>query len=120
MIIEQIADKKTLPKKTDVEKYRKELERLNNMYQKGRIDEERYDSEYLRISTVIREQEREMSCVPAARKSFEKTDRALSGDWINIYLSLDRENKRSFWRSIIESIECNADSGTIKTVNFLL
>ncbi len=120
IIIEQIADHKALPKKTDVEKYKKELERLNNMYQKGRIEEERYDSEYLRISTIIREQEQEMSFVPAVRKSFEKIDQALSGDWINIYQSLDRENKRSFWRSIIESIECNADSGTIKTVNFLL
>lgn len=120
LVIEQISDKKTLPKKTDIDKYKKELDRLNNMYQKGRIEEDRYDSEYLRISTIIKQQEKEISYIPAAKKSFKKIDQAFSGDWSQIYQNLDRENKRTFWRNIIESIECNTDSGTIKTINFLL
>lgn len=120
IVLEQISEKQALPKKNDVNKYRKELDRLNNMYQKGRIDEGKYDSEYLRITSIIKEQETENLYIPAAKKSFENIDKALSGDWVEIYRALDRENKRSFWRSIIKSIECNTDSGTIKTVNFLI
>lgn len=120
VIIEKINENKTLPKKTDIEKYRKELERINNMYQKGRIDEDKYDSEYLRISAIIKEQEKELAYIPAAQKSYKKIEQALSGDWKEIYLALDREHKRIFWQSIIESIECNTESGSIKSVNFLL
>lgn len=120
LVIEQFAEKENMPKKTDIEKYRKELDRLNNMYQKGRITEDRYDSEYLRLSAIIREHESEIAYMPAARRSLEKIDQILSGNWIEIYQALDRENKRTFWRNIIESIECNTESGTIKAVNFLI
>lgn len=120
LVLDQVSEKKALPKKTDIEKYRKELERLNNMYQKGRIDEDKYDSEYFRLTSIIKEQEAQIAYIPAAKKSYEKIDRALSGNWAEIYQSLDRENKRTFWRNIIESIECNTESGTIKSINFLI
>ena len=103
-----------------VNDYRKELDRLNNMYQKGRISEEKYDAEYARISDILKEQEDKVLHFSATSKSFDKIKQTISGDWISIYQSLDRENKRAFWRSIISSIECNTDSGTIQNVNFLL
>lgn len=120
IVLEQVSEKKSLPKKTDISKYKKELDRLNNMYQKGRISEEKYDSEYLRITSIIKESEEEMAYIPAAKKSFEKIDKALSGNWVEIYQALDRENKRTFWRSIIENMECNTETGSIKSINFLL
>ncbi len=113
-------DKQSAEKAINVNDYRKELDRLNNMYQKGRITEEKYDAEYTRISNILKEHEDNVLCFPTNPKSFDKIKQTLSGDWISIYQSLDRENKRAFWRSIIESIECNIDSGTIKKVNFLL
>lgn len=106
-------------KKINVNDYRKELDRLNNMYQKGRISEEKYDSEYSRILDLLKEHEDNVLNFPTTQKSFDKIKQTLSGDWLSIYQSLDRENKRAFWRNIIESIECNTDSGTIKKVNFL-
>lgn len=106
-------------KKINVNDYRKELDRLNNMYQKGRISEEKYDSEYTRILDLLKEHEDNVLNFPTTQKSFDKIKQTLSGDWLSIYQSLDRENKRAFWRNIIESIECNTDSGTIKKVNFL-
>ena len=90
------------------------------MYQKGRISEEKYDSEYARISAILKEYEDSILPFPSGNKSFDKIKQTLSGDWLTIYQSLDRENKRTFWRSIIESIECNVDTGTIKDVNFLI
>ncbi len=115
-----ISEKETQTTNIDINKYRKELDRLNNMYQKGRISEEKYDSEYQRISDIINECEREMKIVPYSAKSYDRIKKVLSGRWISIYQSLDRENKRAFWRSILESIECNAETGAIKRVNFLI
>ncbi len=117
---EKVAKVKALPKKSDIGKYKKELERLNNMYQKGRIDEDKYDSEYLRITSYIREQEKELSAAPAARESLDRIGNVFSGNWRETYQTLDRENKRAFWRGILESIECSTESGTACGVKFLL
>ncbi len=114
------AEKKSAEKIINANDYRRELDRLNNMYQKGRISEEKYDSEYARISAILKEYEDSILPFPSGNKSFDKIKQTLSGDWLTIYQSLDRENKRTFWRSIIESIECNVDTGTIKDVNFLI
>lgn len=121
LTINSIKEKKQPDEKViNVNDYRKELDRLNNMYQKGRISEEKYDAEYTRISDILKEQDEKVLHFPTTTKSFERIKQTLSGSWISIYQSLDRENKRAFWRSIIDSIECNIDSGTIKNVNFLL
>lgn len=114
------AEKKSTEKIINVNDYRKELDRLNNMYQKGRISEEKYDAEYARISAILKEYEDNILPFPSSNKSFDKIKQTLSSDWLTIYQSLDRENKRAFWRSIIASIECNIDTGTIKDVNFLI
>ncbi len=114
------SEKKSTEKVIHVNDYRKELDRLNNMYQKGRISEDKYDSEYARISAILKEYEDNIVAFPASTKSFDKIKQTLSGDWLAIYQSLNRENKRAFWRSIIESIECNVDTGTIRDVNFLI
>lgn len=114
------AEKKSTEKIINVNDYRKELDRLNNMYQKGRISEEKYDSEYTRISEILKEHEDNIVPFSSSDKSFDKIKQTLSSDWLSIYQSLTRENKRAFWRSIIESIECNIDTGTIRDVNFLI
>lgn len=119
--IERIQEKKkTVQKSVDVGKIKKELERLNTMFQKGRISEENYDSEYERLSRIIESHSALKIEEIRTEKSFEKIEQALSGDWKAIYECLNRENKRAFWRSIISSIECHSDKGTIKSVNFLL
>lgn len=114
------SEKKSTKKIINVNDYRKELDRLNNMYQKGRISEEKYDSEYARISEILNAHEDNILSFSFSDKSFDKIKQTLSGDWLSIYQSLNRENKRAFWRSIIESIECNIDTGTIRDVNFLI
>ena len=114
------AEKKSAEKIINANDYRRELDRLNNMYQKGRIAEDKYDSEYERITNIIKDYENSIVSFPTSQKSFDKIKNTLSGNWIEIYQSLDRENKRAFWREIIESIECNTDTGTIKRVNFMI
>ena len=118
--IRNVHEPKQAVKTVNINEYRKELDRLNNMYQKGRIAEDKYDSEYERITNIIKDYENSIVSFPTSQKSFDKIKNTLSGNWIEIYQSLDRENKRAFWREIIESIECNTDTGTIKRVNSMI
>ena len=90
------------------------------MYQKGRIDEERYDSEYMRLSDIISKNESKAESQPAVQKSYDKIRSVLSGDWLSVYQSLDNENKRAFWRGIIRSMDCSPERGMITDVHFFV
>ena len=103
-------------KAKDPEKLRKEMERLNLLFQKGRISFDYYDKEYQRL-------EKEYS-VSADFPEEEETrnlhyvEELLKTDFRQMYDSLSPENKRSFWRSTIQEIYLN-DDNTIKAVDFL-
>lgn len=83
----------------DVERYRKELERLNMMYQKGRIDDNYYDTEYLRLTEIIAKNE--ANTQPQKHK---KVMEIFEGDWQELYEKLDLMHKKLFWREIIKEI----------------
>ena len=118
--IRNVHEPKQAVKTVNINEYRKELDRLNNMYQKGRIAEDKYDSEYERITNIIKDYENSIVSFPTSQKSFDKIKNTLSGNWIEIYQSLDRENTRAYWREFIESIECNTHTGTIKRVHCMI
>lgn len=103
-------------KLVDFEKYKKEMDRLTNAYIKGRIDEKYYDEEYGRLKSLIDEfAKEESSC---HKKDVNSIKKYFEGNWKSAYLLLDRQNRKSFWQSIIESIEFNEDK-TIKNIYFL-
>lgn len=109
------AEKKVRKAKNPEQLY-KEMERLNILFQKGRIAFDYYDEEYKRL-------EEELSTANSAIT--ENTDRDLSDleallqtDFKEMYDSLSLENRRAFWRSIIKEIRLNDDCA-IKEVDFL-
>lgn len=119
LIEESIAEystNKKQDKKIDVTKYKQELERLNTMFLKGRIDEPTYDKEYERIQKIILESESNIDTQNTL--NIDALMQLFSKDWINVYNQLDRENKRRFWSEIIKEIHFNADK-TVKSVYFL-
>lgn len=101
----------------EIDKLKKELSRLNLLFQKGRIEENYYDNEYEKLSDKIKEYEAltkdlsESSCKPL----FE----AFSGDWQNMYGKLDKEHKRAFWHDKIKGIYINPDTHKISGFHFL-
>lgn len=117
--IMKISESKKRSHEDNSAKYSKELERLNNMYQKGRISEERYDSEYSRLSALISDHGKTIEYISITHKSLEHIRRSLTGEWVDMYLNLSRENKRSFWRGIIDNIVCDTERGAIRDINFL-
>ena len=108
--------KKKPHKKIDISKYKEELERLNTMFLKGRIDEKSYDKEYERIQKVILEYETNTDTA----NSFDlaRLRQLFNSNWENIYNELSREDKRQFWKETIKEIHFTEDK-TVKSVYFL-
>lgn len=118
--IDTMAEQKKAEKKApDAEKYQKELDRLNNMYQKGRISEEKYDSEYDRLKSLIDACNVTKIAEIRVARSFCHAEQQLSGNWQETYCCLNREGKQTFWRNLFESIDVREDCGMIKDVHFL-
>lgn len=100
----------------DVEKYKKEMERLTNAYVKGRIEESYYDKEYARLKELVEESESQKRT--GKKTNVESIRKIFSENWKSSYLLLDRQNRKAFWQSIIGHIEFNEDK-TIKGIFFL-
>jgi hypothetical protein len=98
--VESITDAQ--PKNNNEEKAKKikaEMERLNMMFRKGRIDEEEYDKEYYAL-------DKKLKAIDIVEKPPERDLDALKGlletDYRGLYEQLNKENKKAFWRNIIQ------------------
>ncbi len=91
-----------------------ELDRLNNMYQKGRISEAYYDSQYLLLSEQLDDLETNVITV----ESFAPLQKIFSGNWISVYEELDAEHRNAFWKSIIQEIRLDMNTRKISGFQF--
>lgn len=106
--------KKAVKAKTPVQ-LRKELERLNLLFQKGRIEWDYYNQEYSRIENELNE----LASVRSEKeRDFSYLNDLFKTDFRSIYASLSPENKRAFWRTTIKQILLNEDF-SVKCVDFL-
>lgn len=95
------------PKNRNVEKVAKlkaELDRLNMMFRKGRIEEEEYDTEYMKLEKQI--QKLDVEEVPP-QKDLDALRGILESDYKTIYSHLTKENKKAFWRNTIKEFAIN-------------
>ena len=105
--------------KYNIEELQEELNRLNYSWQKGRIKSvEEYDSKYDKLTAQIEAANSEMADTDST--DFEKIKSILDEGWKDIYLSLDDEHRRAFWRSFVEEIIVDWDKNTkgIKDIIF--
>lgn len=77
---------------------REELERLNLMFQKGRIKESYYEEQYLITSNRLEDEISSVNGVP------DTIVELLSGNWLELYNQLDNQHKNIFWRNILSEI----------------
>lgn len=101
-----------------LQSFKDELNRLNMMYQKGRIQEEYYEAEYQRISASIPSQND--NALKAKQKMLVSVSKKFSGDWVKLYKKLDNSHKRAFWKQIIEEITVDPEARKISNFKFLL
>lgn len=98
--IREIEARSISKKETDTAPVKKEMERLNKMFQKGRISEKDYDREY----ESLRIQLAEMEKLNAGGSDLANLYEMLQHDWKEQYAMLDQANKQSFWRNLIQEI----------------
>lgn len=93
------------PKDDVVKKLEKELDRLNYQYRKDRISEEEYDTEYEALVKKINDaRAREAAIANPVQRDLAPLREFLQQDIQGIYSTLTREEKRTFWRAIIDTI----------------
>lgn len=110
-----------LTSKHNVEELQQELDRLNYSWQKGRIKNvEEYDKQYDKLMAKISEANEEQATLNE-EPDYEKIQNVLSSGWKEIYMELDAEHKRSFWRTFIDEIhvEWTRESKRIIDIKFL-
>ena len=98
--VNDIAEEK--PKSRNANKLAKlkaEMDRLNMMFRKGRIEEEEYDIEYMKLDKQIKSLDVEE--VPP-QKDLDALKGILESDYRTIYGNLTKENKKAFWRNTIK------------------
>ena len=107
--------KKNKPPVRTEDQIEKEMERLNILFQKGRVSWDYYSKEYdslekerADLKKVIIEPEQDCSFIESL----------LQKDFRGIYSSLTPENKRSFWKNTIRQIHLKADY-TVDHVDFI-
>jgi DNA invertase Pin-like site-specific DNA recombinase len=80
------------------EKLKAEMERLNAMFRKGRIEEEEYDTEYFKLEKSLKKLD---VTEEPPKRDLDALKGILETDYRGIYAQLTKENQKAFWRSFI-------------------
>ena len=96
----------------NVSKYRAELDRLNTMFLKGRISEEYYDTEYLRLNDLIAQYEASSQ----SHNSVKHLQEVFVSDWKEMYKDLDKLHRKFFWRDVIRQIIVDDNMNVIDVI----
>ena len=103
--------------KLNVANLREQLRRLNVAYRAGNMPDEEYLEESKEINQMIVKAENEAKEDPA-EKDLSTLQVVLETDFRGIYQDLSEEDRRRFWRSIINEIHLDKD-GNVISVDFL-
>jgi len=94
-----------------------EMERLNILFQKGRITMDYYDDQYSKLEKELSSEEQQDIINLESYKNIEKI---LSGDWHKFYDQLDYSHKKAFWKRIIKEIYVDEITHKVCGFDFLV
>lgn len=103
---------KTKKLEENTKKYQQELYRLNKMFLKGRISEEYYDTEYLRLNDLIAQNK----AYTQAQGHKTKPQEVFNDNWKDMYSNLDKLHKKLFWRDVIKQIIVDENMNVIDVI----
>ena len=102
-----ISQKKKIKKTKNPERLKEELERLNILFQKGRVSYDYYEKEYSRLEREI--SEASIIEFQSSKADPETLRQILDGDFRRVYEALSPENRQAYWRGIIKEIVLTED-----------
>ena len=98
----EVEQPKKQNKKSDAEKLKERLRRINVSYQAGNMEDDEYLAETKEIKAMIekavKEENADTTVDTRALKEF------LNSGFERIYVSLDKEEKQKLWRSVIDEL----------------
>ncbi len=106
------------PRQDNSGKLKAELSRLNLLFQKGRITEEYYDEQYSIIQKKLEAEIARNNIV--SLEAYKTIQSHFTGDWRELYLELDLEHKRAFWKRFIKAIYFDRNTHKISGFDFLI
>ena len=118
MIEYNLSDSRKPKPAKSIQSCKEEMARLNIMYQKGRISEEYYETEYAKLSAAM--SDAGSQSLQRKRQKLISVSQRFKGDWKELYQKLDNSHKRAFWKQIIEEINVNPETRQISGFKFLL
>lgn len=87
-------------KRVNVDELKAKLERVNMMFERGRLTLDEYDAKYQAIQNEIADAQREP--VIDASEKIKRINALIKSGWREMYNALDREHKRDFWHGVIK------------------
>lgn len=82
-----------------------EMDNLNYMFQKKRIDIKKYDRDYEALEKELANLQKETP----KESDITILEEFLQSDWKEVYNSLDKENQRALWRNLIKEIKLDVE-----------
>lgn len=101
-------------KKRSADSVRSEIERLNILFQKGRIEFDYYEEQYGKLEDELKSFDE----VIIREKDHSNVVGMLDSDFKEMYSSLSLENRQAFWQQIIKAIYVTKDRN-VDYVDFL-
>lgn len=89
-----------------IAKLKSEMDRLNLMFRKGRIDEAEYDADYMKLEKSLKAIDIEET---PPKKDLDALKGLLETDYRGLYSQLTKENKKAFWRRIMKEFAIDED-----------
>lgn len=99
-------------------KIQEEINRLNVMYQKGRIDDEYYDKQYSKLKQKLSDAQHPQKVT--SLEAYKPIIQTLNDGWMEMYHTLDIKHKKAFWKGLIEAIYIDKESRKLCGFKFLL
>jgi DNA invertase Pin-like site-specific DNA recombinase len=117
--IDLTTTKQKLKKKkpVDTKKIKAEMDRLNYMFQKNRIDVADYDRQY----TALQEKLKEAPTDTNAEEKLKEMNAIIEQGWHSVYQALDTHHRAMWWHLNVKSIKIHKDGRhyAIEDIEFL-
>lgn len=97
-----------IPPKDNTWKITSEMERLNFLFQKGRVSPDYYEKQYEKLENSLGQELKKQAALPVQPSAGEK--KTFSGNWKTLYEMLDYEHKKCFWKSILAEITIDRET----------
>lgn len=110
--VTSIKEKKTpeIDNSQKIAAIKKEMNRLNTMFRKGRISEEEYDKDYAELEAELKKLE---AVETPEERDLTALVKLMESDYRTIYEALDRPHRKAFWRNIIKEFTVGEDRQVI-------